>query len=65
MIDQIRILISVLKVSVKNNGFDKPLTLGHLLNILQLVKKYEYRIEELEEIEHNAIINESQNNGQD
>lgn len=35
------ILIRVLMVSVGKNGADKPVTLGHLLNIIRLAKKIE------------------------
>jgi hypothetical protein len=37
----IDLLIEILNVSVKNNGRDTPLTLGHFLNIIKMYKKIE------------------------
>lgn len=33
------LFIQVLEISVQRNGADKPLTLGHLLNITKMVQK--------------------------
>jgi hypothetical protein len=41
-------LIKVLEISIKKNGADKPLTLGHLLNILKMTLKIQMRIESAE-----------------
>jgi hypothetical protein len=38
---EIQILIEVLEHSVKKNGADKPVTLGHLLNLVRLADKIE------------------------
>ncbi len=39
-------LIEVLERSVKKNGPDKPLTIGHLLNLLKMAKREEERKQE-------------------
>jgi len=36
---EIDILIEILEHSVKKNGPDKPVTLGHLLNLIKLANK--------------------------
>ena len=40
---EIDILIEVLQNSVKKNGADKPVTLGHLLNLIQLADKIDQK----------------------
>jgi hypothetical protein len=40
---EIQILIEVLEHSVKKNGADKPVTLGHLLNLVRLADKIEQK----------------------
>lgn len=39
MDDTFQQLISILEESVKKNGKDYPLTLGHLLNMIRLAEK--------------------------
>lgn len=58
MQDQLRILTTAIGQSVEKHGADAPLTLGHLLNICKLARKYETQIEEREEQEHRKLINE-------
>lgn len=65
MQDQLRILICVLRVSVKKHGATSPLTLGHLLNICELAKRYEGKIEEKEEAEHQELLESISTLGQD
>lgn len=38
-------LIKILEESVKRNGADKPVTIGHLLNIIKLAKKARIKFE--------------------
>ena len=33
------ILIQIMEISVQRNGADKPMTLGHFLNILKMVNR--------------------------
>lgn len=58
MQDQLRILTITISQSVEKHGPDAPLTLGHLLNICKLARKYETQIEGQEEREHWKLINE-------
>jgi hypothetical protein len=51
---EIQILIEVLEHSVKKNGADKPVTLGHLLNLLRLADK----IEEKEDAEADFYVHD-------
>lgn len=50
--------IGVLQVSVNRNGADKPLTIGHLLNLLKMTVKKYIKQEDKEEKELNDCLNE-------
>ena len=39
MMDTLETLIDILEMSVKKNGADKVLTVGHLLNILKMAER--------------------------
>lgn len=52
-------LIYVLRISVQRNGADKPLTLGHLLNLLILARRLSRRISEKEFEEEARILEEA------
>ena len=43
------ILIQMLTASGEKHGFDKPLTISHLLNILKFAQKVEYKKAEEED----------------
>jgi len=62
--DQLKILIAVLSVSVEKHGANKLISLGHLLNICKLCKRFEAKIEEREDQEHRELINEISDGGQ-
>jgi len=51
-------LVRVLTISVEKNGADKPLTIGHLLNIIKLADKFEFLESEAEEEMHDKILSE-------
>lgn len=65
MQDQLRILTCVLAAAVKKHGAEKQLTLGHLLNICKMAKRFEGKIEEREEKENAELLDEICNLGQD
>jgi len=52
-------------MSVKKHGVEKVLTLEHLLNLCKLAQKYEGKLQEQEERDHNAIMEEVNTMGQD
>jgi hypothetical protein len=58
MEDQLRILTCVLSMAVKKHGAEAPLTLGHLLNICKMAKRYEDEITMRGEKEHEKIMQE-------
>lgn len=58
MKDQLRILITVLKLSVEKHGVETPLTIGHLLNICKMAQRYADQIDVLEDLEHGELLNE-------
>jgi len=51
-------LIAVLELSVRRNGPDTPLTLGHLLNIIKMVDRVEVGQIEREIDQHHQILQE-------
>lgn len=53
----IRELIKILELSVTKNGPDKPVTLGHLLNIVKLAAKEKSRNIEAEERRLDGLYN--------
>lgn len=53
-------LIYVLRVSIQRNGADKPLTLGHLLNILILARRLSQRMSEKEFEDDARLLEEAQ-----
>ena len=58
MNEAIRILEVVLSASVKKHGPNKPLTVGHLHNIVKMVLKHQEEISEIEIEQHKQLINE-------
>lgn len=58
MNDQLRILTTILQISVNKHGPDVPVTLGHLLNICRLAQKYETKVSAHEEAEYVRLRNE-------
>lgn len=65
MQDQLRILTCVLKMAVQKHGSKHPLTLGHLLNICKMVRRFQNEVESKEEAEHWELMDKIYTNGQD
>ena len=63
--NQLRILRTVLAMSVQKHGGDKVLTLGHLLNICKLAEKFEVKLQERDEQEHQELLNDLDPLGQE
>ncbi len=59
------ILIQILKASVARNGEDKPLTVGHLLNILLMAQKVRHKQADDEDKQHHSLMNQINPFGQD
>jgi len=49
-------LISILETSVKINGADTPLTIGHLLNIVKMIEKKQIKRYEQEEKDYKECM---------
>jgi hypothetical protein len=58
-------LIKVIERSILLHGEGKPLTLGHLCNILKKVEEIENRRAEIKEREHAELMEEISYLGQD
>lgn len=65
MTDRLRVLTTVLQISVNKHGENTPLTLGHLLNICRLAQKFEAKIVASEEEEHRMLMEQINPFGQD
>lgn len=62
MSSEARYLVEVLQQSVAKNGPNKPVTLSHLLNIVQMAERLRISEEELEEKAREQAGNEARTN---
>lgn len=58
-------LIRTVATSIKRNGADKPLTLGHLHNLLKMVQRLEERRSAQAERDHHVMLQEFDPLGQE